>query len=435
MTRGKLERQSIDILYLIEHTARELDIACVIAHHLKEKFNLRVEIRSIAYNLWETISKFNPRFLVTPFCYSGKDYGIMDLRHHYPNLPIFSLNFEQVLSGSNEKFLCPRDDFSKNRVWHLAWDATYRNLLLSCGVSIERISVVGNPSFAFFLPQYAGLIPSRKELAKRFQLNPQKKWIFFPMNYAWAFLTEAEIQSKIDRGYDATNAKIYREFCLDSLSEVSKWWYESAQSLDVEMIIRPRPAVPAAAYWDHFKKNWLNVPKNVHVIKDLRVTDWAAAIDRAFTSFSTSIFQTLLVDRPSWIMEPLPFPDFLKSQVNEIVPALKSREAFQEAISGNGAWSYEMIGAKKAILDKWLPRGDPLQKLAEAIGLIYQNHAVELNENARTLKEKLSYQCNNWLQRSINKIKNQEQLPNRAENDVFSDDDVEKKLQHWAKII
>jgi hypothetical protein len=417
----------------VEHAARELDIACVVSHHLQTLHGLTVHIGSIAAGIENLIHRFRPKLIVNPFFFSTKDNVIFDLLYHYPDVPFFSLNFEQVLSGTNATFFRPKDDYTRKRVNHLAWNQTYRDFLVSWGVDPDKIAVTGNPAFGFFLPQYTGDMPTKEELGKRFGLNPNKPWIFFPMNYAWAFLTPEEIENRIRRGYSRENARIYREFCTDSLSEVCKWWHRAATTLNVEMIIRPRPAIPVSDYFAFLGKRWSSMPKSVHILKDLRVADWAPVCDRAFTSFSTSIFQTLLESKPSWLMEPQAFPEFLKCEVNEIVPALKSESEFLNALTATQPWTDEMKAARQQVVQRWLPNGDPLQNLAQAI-----SHSVRSEgrfPKERQLSQILSYKWTRTKMRMKRLGSTSTPGPNRSEMDRFTEADAEKKIETWCKTI
>ncbi len=428
-----MSSRQVDVLYLVEHAARELDIACVVSNHLRTRHGLSVHIGSIAAGIENLIHRIKPKLIINPFFFSTKDNVIFDLLYHYPGVPFFSLNFEQVLSGTNATFFRPKDDFTRTRVQHLAWNDTYREFLISWGVDPKNICVTGNPAFGFFLPQYTGNMPSKEEMGKRFGLNPKKPWIFFPMNYAWAFLTQEEIENRIRRGYSRENARIYREFCTDSLSQVSKWWHRGATSLDAELIIRPRPAIPVSDYLAFLGKRWPSKPASVHILKDLRVADWAPVCDRALTSFSTSIFQTLLESKPSWLMEPIAFPEFLKCEVNEIVPALKSEEEFLNALAGPTSWSEEMKIAREKVVDRWLPSGDPLQNLAQAIAQTVEKKGHF--PGTRSLPQIVNYK---WTrtQMKLKRIgKPAAQGPNRSEMDRFTEADAEKKTENWAQII
>lgn len=428
-------KQPVDVLYLLEHPSRELDIACAITQVLKKKYNLKVEIASLSFDLWKTIQTFEPRLIISPFFYSAKDHAIYDLKYHYPGVPFLALNFEQAISQSEATYFCPKDEFARNHVWHLAWAESYRQLLISKGVRSEKILLAGNPHLALLMPPYIGTIPPRAELARRFGLDIGKKWIFFPLNYTWAFLTADQLQGRIDRGYNADRAHRYRDFLVKSLEASADWWLEASKLKDVELIIRPKPNAPKEEFLKFIERRWGEIPSSVHIIQDLRLTDWVGAIDMAFTSFSTSIFQTLLMDKPGWLMEPITFPEFFRCDVNEIVPSLKTKEEFIDVLTHQCHWNSQMEAVKKEILNRWIPEGDPIQVIAR---LIHERvHEIQMMplEPRLSLRDIMDYKINRAAVKLKKLIKPASGVPLNWKNHYFSSYDVTRTLEKWDPLI
>src|SRR5688500_11377543 len=111
---------TVDVLYFIEHVARELDIACAIKHHAAAKHGLRIEIASLAYGLRQTCSAWRPRLIAVPYFYSAEDAFVKDVLAAWPGVPVVNLAFEQLFSAANKKYKRPRDEAARKSVLHLA---------------------------------------------------------------------------------------------------------------------------------------------------------------------------------------------------------------------------------------------------------------------------------------------------------------------------
>ena len=62
-------RKKIDILWLVEHVARELDVACAAKCIIEENFGLNVIVGNIYQHAKEFMLQYVPEIVVYPFFY------------------------------------------------------------------------------------------------------------------------------------------------------------------------------------------------------------------------------------------------------------------------------------------------------------------------------------------------------------------------------
>ena len=108
----------IDVLYFIEHAARELDVACAVKS-LLARHGIKMEIHSIISGLDETLSLWNPGVVAIPYGTSIKDWNLEKIVSKWGDARYINLSFEQVLGKTQKSFKAPKDPFSTRIYIHL----------------------------------------------------------------------------------------------------------------------------------------------------------------------------------------------------------------------------------------------------------------------------------------------------------------------------
>ncbi len=326
-------RQPVDLLIFIEHVARELDVTCALKHLLGSRHGVSVAISSIlaAHGRSQALKQVQPRVVALPFFYEASDNGPADVVVTWPDAVYVNLAYEQLFTKINQPFKAPRDVFAREHVLQHSWGQFAADYLQSYGVLGENIFRNGNPSYALYLPPYAHFYPSRGELAQQYGLDERKRWVLIPENYGAAFYSEARLKEYIRSG--SPEAYDYREFALNSFRQAIVWWQTLAAQPDVEVIVRPRPAIPMTVF-EHTCRNTIGeIPDRMHIIKDGSVREWILGSDLVISSYSTTLIEAAIADKPVYMMEPLPFPDYVIAEWYEHVPRLKTLGAFIEKTS------------------------------------------------------------------------------------------------------
>ena len=287
-----------DILYFVEHVARELDIACAIKLLARRRHGLDVQIASLAYDLEATCRTFQPRLIATPYFYSSQDAFIKELLIAFPGVRVVNLQFEQLFSAANKKFKNPKDEIAQRYVLHLAAGEFFREFLCEANVPASNIEVVGSLACALGKPPYRAAYESlRPELAARHKLDASRPWLFFPENYAAAFFSESELARRRQGGFGAEDLESYVRFTRESFDEVMHWCALAAAGGEHEIIVRPRPATSAAAFGTALRQSLATrgiageLPPNLHIIKDGSVREWMLASEMTMSSYSSTVVE------------------------------------------------------------------------------------------------------------------------------------------------
>lgn len=107
------------------------------------------------------------------------------------------------------------------------------------------------------------------KLSNEFTLDTSKKWLFMPMNYAWAFSSDSLINAKIKKGYPEDKAWMHREYSQKCLNKFIYFIEKLSKEYNYEVIIRPHPSITEDDYKKVFYETIGYIPKNVYLIKHI----------------------------------------------------------------------------------------------------------------------------------------------------------------------
>ena len=62
--------KKVSILWLVEHVARELDVACAVRHLARKRHGVELEIRNVYYHAKELMQNADPQTVILPFFYT-----------------------------------------------------------------------------------------------------------------------------------------------------------------------------------------------------------------------------------------------------------------------------------------------------------------------------------------------------------------------------
>ena len=363
--------QSIDILYCIEHVARELDIACIVKDQAQRRYGLQVAIASLAYDTQYASRSFRPRVVAVPYFYFANVWGVGQLLRELPGANFVNLAFEQLVSKENKRFKCPRDTIVRRHVTHLAAGEFYRKFLCAHGVFPENVAIAGSLTCQLYRPPYRSYFENkRNSFARRYGLDSGKPWVFFPENYGAAFFTERDKQDRVRLGSRRDDVDTYCNFSRDSFQTVMPWCVDAARSGDIELIIRPRPATSQEQFVSAFREaTGQAAPLHLHFIRQDTVREWILASDLIVSSYSTSLVEAAIAGKPAFMASPYAIPDCVRVDWNDLAPQLVSRDQFVARladVSGApqphelSAWAHENL----------LPCGDAISNTVDLLAAI-----------------------------------------------------------------
>lgn len=363
--------RKVDVVYLYEHAARELDIACAVAARLRRKYGIQVEIIHWPTDFPRAVTRIHPKLVILPYCYIEKSYEA--LLAYWRDAHFFNLTWEQLFYAGNQKAKTPRGEFALNHVVHHAWSEFYADFLRQNGVPEQYIFLNGQPAYTLYEAPYRAYFSSRSILAERYHLDASRRWLLFPENYNWAFYSAGMIKRFIDSGYTPAEVKVMQEYCERSLCEVVQWLAELARGDKFEVIIRPRPSTTLDEFHSMLKKILPELPSHLHVIQSESVREWILAGDIVFSSYSTSLIEAAVAGKSVFILEPYKIPDSLLVDWQELVPHIQTRSQFLEVCS-------EHRQGKDERLAKWarstlMSQGDSISNLADFIASLLTGKA------------------------------------------------------------
>jgi surface carbohydrate biosynthesis protein len=439
--------EPIDILYFFEHKARELDNACVVKAILEQREGVSIEIASIAHGLEAAFTQYNPQVVVLPYCVAVYEANLDRIVSRWPQARYVNLAYEQVLGVAQKDLNSPKDDFARDYVIHHAWGEFFADYLKSHAVPEEHIAVNGNPTYALYRPPYSNYYgDARAELAARFGLDPEKRWVFVPENYGWAFFRDNMIRARIRRGFPAQDAHRYRDFARDSMTEVAKWWRDAAKIEAIELIVRPRPAVPKDSFIETVREMAGEVPDQLHIIKHGSVREWILCSDVVVSSYSTSLLEAAVAGKPIFMFYPLEYPKFLYSEWYQLVDQVTTKEAFEQAITQDSLpenWKQ----AEAWTADLMLRVSDPISNLADILKNVLTGDldlptplaiAKQLERltwaSAYRKTRKLGW---NLLQRGISLFgkPSQDQSWDQYEVDAITAKEIQERVSAWKAVL
>jgi surface carbohydrate biosynthesis protein len=317
-------RTEVDGVLLIEHVARELDVACAVKHLAESRHGLTVVLATRYHDVERTLMRYRPRAVVLPYCYAGGPW--VDVLQRWQGMPYVNLAYEQLFSTLTSGYKIPKGHFAKERVLHVAWGDFYRNHLISHGVRPENIIVNGNPSYALYKAPYRDYFDARETLASRHGLDPGRHWVFVPENYGIIFVEPDRYRGYCNAMGEAT-VEAWRENTARSFEEAASWWCAAAEA-GAEVIVRPRPALPAGTFSDGLLEAVQRLPGNLHVIKDGSVKEWSLASDLVVSNYSTTLVEAAVAGKPVFMLEPIPLPEFVHSGWHDLARRITTKDEF-----------------------------------------------------------------------------------------------------------
>lgn len=359
----------MDVVFFIEHVARELDIACSIKALLEVKHAVKVEI--VPYPSAEQFLQSvncSPEVVVLPFAITAKNELVGQVLSNWPNSRYINLSMEQLLGNTQKDYKAPKDEFARNYVLHSAWGEFFADYLIDCGVVEENVVINGNPTLSLYqVPYKKFYLSSKEKMGKRFSLDPDKRWLFIPENYGWAFFSDRFLMDRVRRGFSKEDAFAYRKFANQSLQVASGWWNQAALRDDVEVIIRPRPAIPRKEFLEKVRSFVDVINPHLHFIKANTVREWILASDVVMSSYSTTLVEAAVAEKPVFMLEPYPIPEFLFSEWYDYCESVKNYQEFETALLSDTSLQANWKPLKDWAFQSMINRGDAITNLVELI--------------------------------------------------------------------
>lgn len=318
-----------DVLYCIEHVARELNVACAVSSIAERGFGINVDIHVLNQTLSPRLDHASPKLIALPFCVSRK-FVARSILEQFPGVPIVNLACEQLYSRANRRHRLPKDDLARHQVTHAAAGPFFRDWLIDAGVTPDRVEVVGSLPFQLYRDPYRKYFGRRRlEFAETFGLNPALPWVVLPENFGAAFFTRSQRRKRTRGGYRRRHLREYIRYAQESLREISDWCGAAASVANAEIIVRPRPAMAQQVLVDTMiNAATTGAQKHWHFIKEGTIQDWIFASDLVVSSYSTTLLEAAVAGVPAFMLEPIEVPYSAGSEWHAVAPSVRKRDDF-----------------------------------------------------------------------------------------------------------
>lgn len=431
--------QPVDVVLFVEHVARELDIACAIRHLSWQRFGMEVAIESLTSGLEATLRRWHPTVICVPYFYSRQDMGLHAILESWPGVRAVNLAFEQLVSPGNQQFKVPRDNVAREHVLHLAAGTFFRDFLVRNGVPPERVAMTGSLPCALYQPPYRSYYEfQRNRLAREHGLDARRPWIFFPENYGAAFFTDKEIDRRVKQGCVRAEVEEYRRSSQKSLAQVSRWCRNGAERGEAEIIVRPRPAIELEQLRAAFVEHAGPLPlKHLHFIQDETVRHWIMASDSVVSSFSTTLIEAAVAERPAYLLMPEALPASMHSHWHELAPSIRSEDEFVDLVQ-NGPDHLHSLQLSQWAHDELLAFGDPIAgavaRLAAVAGKDCQMPVLPQLPLLDRMRIEWKRSRRRWKSQLLRVDSLSEQALGNS-RDRFTMDDVEDRTANWQRVL
>jgi len=432
----KTSKKQLDILYLYDHPVRELDVACAVKSLLESKFGLTVEIAQSKADISAITGIYQPEIVVLPWYYRLEHYPyLLALRQSR----FVTLAWEQLFYGGNKNAKSPHGVFAQKYLWHHAWGDFYVDFLAEYDVPKEHIFVNGNPSYTLYQSPYSRYFIQRAELAKKYGLDINRKWVFFPENYNWKFYDAARIKRFIGYGITADDMSVMQSFSAESFQIVMSWCNEIAARDDIELILRPRPTTEP----DELRQAMLNAvqtpSRGFHTISGETVREWILASDLVVSSHSTSLIEAAVAEKPVFMLEPITIPEALHVHWHNFTPRIKSSAEFNSACENWDSKPYIML--RNWAQTTMMTNGDSIWNIAAFLAQLSNSNNREIKSpsveslmlptNRVSLPKWALYPYRRW---QWNKLKSTYHQRTR-QRDVIDAEKIQEKIIRWNKVL
>jgi surface carbohydrate biosynthesis protein len=435
--------RKIDVLFLVEHVDRELDAVTSIIEKLQSNFGILSDARNYYYDLSYAVGRYEPKMVVVPFFYGLDHLHPITLFERWPNSRFLNLGWEQILAKLDVSMKVPRDDTARTRVHHICWTLQHHNFLEHNGVLKDHLHLTGNPVMKFYDQPYKNYFKSRERLAGHHGLDPTRKWVLFPENYIFAFLSDQHMQNLArHQNADLQFLEQAREYCDRSLKQFFTWAKDLDRENDPIVILRPRPATTRDQMVDFMRRASGMPAESLRIIKAETAREWILAADHVISSFSTTLIEAALAGKMIHKFSPEPLPDALHNEWHRFVPGLGDRDGFLNAIRQTN------VVTTGSALAQWararlFPVGDPLDAIA---GVIARLHAVAAPQARSSVPDHQRV----WAGRII--VERARRVIQRSpvlhswtkgstfaswarKSDIFSADDVAVRVSRWQRVL
>lgn len=326
----------IDFLFLYEHRARELE-NCI---YLSEELKNRGYSAKICYINSFKRKLFRPKVVVVPHLYDESQ-----LRYYISSIwkkrfvKVINMQYEQILSesGRETEYWIPKREAQK--AYHVAWGDSQKEDYIKGGIEEDRILKVGCIGLDFDTSQYRDYLITKKELAERFNIPFDKKWILFLSSF-----TTNHVENDTLLNYpwcNGDNLVRLKGYSIKCKHEILNWFSTLLrEDTDCIVIYRKHPSEEIDTEIVSLKETF---PKQFFLIDLYSIRHWIAASSVCSTFSSTSAVDVLYAKKRCLVLRPVSIDKDIEMEHLRDIRKESTYEEFKRQIYDNEEMGDEVM--------------------------------------------------------------------------------------------
>jgi surface carbohydrate biosynthesis protein len=361
----------LDVLILVEHVVRELEMA-VLLKVLLDKKGINSVIDTVKFNKERLPFVYRPKVIIVPWAYGDNEMKVFKYfgQKNLGRSIIINLHHEQITNSDSKDFVVPSGIAKK--VYHVCWGGNFYNELLRGGCPESTLLKIGNPRIDFYLKKMKNICHSKEKLSKKFDLDVNKKWILFVAN---SFHLHTEEQKDLFESY-GVDIRGIGKVGIENTYEFLKYSKKLlSERDDVIIIYRPHPSM-AHLENDNQKLNDLKRNfSNFKVIFQHSIRDWIVSCDKTVSFHSTTYVEAYAAKKEFGLFRPIKLSEDLDLDIfKDYHLKIKNYSDFEKFILEDTLYE-ENIEFSKSLSKEVLIEYDSYstEKLADKILLFLSN--------------------------------------------------------------
>ena len=188
-----------------------------------------------------------------------------------------------------------------------------------------------------------------------------------------------------------------------------------------------------------------SIPARLNIIKEGTTREWILASDSTFSSYSTSLIESSIAQKPSFMLAPQKFPEYLDADWHGMIAHVETYREFRDAACLSD------FGSELNALGKWaklemMGNGDPISNLVD---LLNRAKTGEVKASVPITKDQIeaANQPNAKLnvgKRAVSKGRRVlagmyhrvgRKPPSNHEDDTISQSDIDDRVARWESVL
>lgn len=288
-----------EIIIVYEVIVREYDNALLLKLEL-ERRGYKVKI---LYKTETFLIGKHSAVCVLPNGYSSKDIEFYRYILNANGNELISLQYEQVLSIKSVKEGSHIPKGEARDLWLFCWGNNCKERLLEANINYEKVKVTGAMQLDFFRDGFSSFYYTKEEIAKKYQLDTNRKWILFISSFSYVNNKKLLNDENIVEKQNAKNDSIayFERISMLSQKEILSWFDKFlTENKDYELIYRPHPVEAESDAIHKLEKKH----KHFRCISDLSVKQWILVSEVNTTWFSSSIAEIYAAGKKFHLLRP-----------------------------------------------------------------------------------------------------------------------------------